>query len=145
MADGPSFSKQSSHQATRRNETIRSQLPPGSSSNSAWPNKQQNPPQNSLLRRTQFWVRSQKWDVNCLRLHYSEFGADQCCSLTDSPGARAAKSVPMARFCGAVIRQLLHSLGEWNFTAGDSAPNRKNEFDEYLSCDRSGRNGHGNE
>ena len=75
----------------------------------------------------------------------SGIGADQCCSLTDSPGARAAKSVPMARFCGAVIRQLLHSLGEWNFTAGDSAPNRKNEFDEYLSCDRSGRNGHGNE
>ena len=48
----------------------------------------------------------------------SGIGADQCCSLPDSPGRPcAAKSAPMARFCGAVIRQLLHSLGEWNFTA----------------------------
>jgi len=48
------------NQATRRNEIIKSYLQLGSSSNRyapRLPNKKQNHLQNSLLRRTQFWVR----------------------------------------------------------------------------------------
>ena len=48
------------NQATRRNEIIKSYLQLGSSSNRyapGLPNKKQNHLQNSLLRRTQFWVR----------------------------------------------------------------------------------------
>ena len=45
-------------------------------------------------------------------------GADQCCSLPDSPGRpRAAKSAPMALSCGVMIRHSFHSLGEWSPTA----------------------------
>ena len=48
------------NQPTRRNEIIKSYLKTGSSSNRyapPCPNKKQNHLQNSLLRRTQFWVR----------------------------------------------------------------------------------------
>ena len=48
---GPSFSsKQSSHQTIHRVQAA-------TDVNSACPNKEQNHLQNSLLRRTQFWVR----------------------------------------------------------------------------------------
>ena len=58
-ADGPSFSsKKSSHQTKPNNKKLTSTgFEEATDIHPACPNKEQNHLQNSLLRRTQFWVR----------------------------------------------------------------------------------------
>ena len=58
-ADAPSFrSKQSSHQTKRNHKKLPSTgFQAATDMHPACPNKKQNHLQNSLLRRTQFWVR----------------------------------------------------------------------------------------